>query len=80
MGNQQVRLLMSINYHSVSVVVHSPLPSGHIISEKEKCFMKLISIFTKQNLGAYGSPQNVKKRFTYGIGSCSIDIDMENKN
>lgn len=81
MGNQHVRLLMSINYHSRSMVVHSPLPSGHnMISEEQKCFTKLINIFTKQNLGANGSPQNVKKRFTYRTDNCSIDIYMENKN
>lgn len=36
MGNQRVRLQMSVN--STSVMVHSPLPSGHIISEGQKCF------------------------------------------
>lgn len=60
MGKQQVRLLMSVNYHSTSVMVHSPLPSGHIISQGQKCFIKLINIFTKQSLGTNGSPQNVK--------------------
>lgn len=81
MGNQQVRLLMSVNYHSTSVMVHSPHPSGHITSEvcKKMLFLKMINIFTKQNPGANGSPQNIKKRFTYGRDSCSIDIYMENK-
>lgn len=48
MANQQVRLLVSINYHSVSGVVHSPLLSGQTISEEQKCFMKLVNIFTKK--------------------------------